>query len=111
MKKLLSEQHPDLESIPCSIETALNIIGGKWSFLVLKELYSGTKRYSELQRALPKVSPKALSNTLRHLESNGVVERTVYPTVPVTVEYSLTEKGIDFHSVLVAMKHWGAKWT
>ncbi|MCL6626317.1 winged helix-turn-helix transcriptional regulator [Alicyclobacillus shizuokensis] len=100
----------DIDSIPCSIEKALTIIGGKWSFLVLKELYTGTKRFSELQRALPGVSPKALTDTLRHLESHGILERKVYPTVPVTVEYTLTEKGNDFHGVLREMKRWGAKW-
>lgn len=99
------------KEIPCSIEKALNIIGGKWSFLVLKELYSGTKRFGELQKAIKSISPKALTDTLRHLEANGVLQRTVYPTVPVTVEYSLTEKGIDFHSVLKEMKRWGYKWS
>lgn len=102
------------EKVPCptcSIEKALNIIGGKWSFLLLRELYTGTKRFSELQKALKSISPKALTDALRHLEGNGIIERTVFPTVPVTVEYSLTEKGIDFHSVLKEMKRWGAKWS
>ena len=98
------------EFIPCSIEKALTIIGGKWSFLVLKELYTGTKRFNELQKALPAISPKSLTDTLRHLEAHQVLERTIYPTVPVTVEYSLTERGVDFHRVLLEMKRWGAKW-
>lgn len=96
--------------IECSIEKALTIIGGKWSFLVLKELFEGTKRFGELQKTIQKISPKALTDTLRHLEDHQIVTRTVYPTVPVTVEYALTEKGQAFHPILKEMKKWGAYW-
>lgn len=96
--------------IECSIEKALNIIGGKWSFLVLRELFEGTKRFGELQKAILKVSPKALTDTLRHLEANDILIRTVYPTVPLTVEYSLTEKGQALHKMIKEMKKWGAYW-
>jgi DNA-binding HxlR family transcriptional regulator len=97
--------------IECSIEKTLAVIGSKWSFLVLRELFCGTKRFSELQHAIPSISPKSLSNTLRHLEEQGVLERHVYPTVPVTVEYTLTPKGQDLHQILKEMKLWAAKWT
>lgn len=96
--------------IECSIEKALSVIGGKWSFLVLRELFEGTKRFGELQKAISNVSPKALTDTLRHLESNGVLIRTVYATVPVTVEYSLTEKGQSLHTIIKEMKYWGSYW-
>ena len=56
------------------------------------------------------VSTKSLTDTLRHLEDNGIVAREVIPTVPVTVHYSLTEKGRAFDSVLLAMKQWGGEW-
>ncbi|QGH36933.1 transcriptional regulator [Gracilibacillus salitolerans] len=95
----------------CSIEKALNIIGGKWSFLVLRELFEGTKRFGELQKAIHNISPKALTDTLRHLEGNEIVIRKAYPTVPVTVEYSLTKKGHALHKILKEMKLWGAQWT
>ncbi|GGE52908.1 transcriptional regulator [Pullulanibacillus camelliae] len=98
------------ETIECSIEKALNIIGGKWSFLVLKELFEGTRRFSELKRAINGISPKALTSTLRHLEKNTIVIRTIYPTVPATVEYSLTEKGQALHKMIKEMKIWGSKW-
>lgn len=104
------QSREQIMEIPCSIEKALDVIGGKWSFLVLKELYDGTRRYSELHRSVASASPKALTNTLRHLEEKGVIERKVYPTVPVTVEYSLTDKGVAFHDVLREMKRWGAEW-
>lgn len=96
--------------IECSIEKALDVIGGKWSFLVIRELFGGTKRFGELQRKIKSVSPKSLTDTLRHLEDNGVLERTAYPTVPVTVEYKLTPKGKDLHRMLKEMKLWAAKW-
>lgn len=99
------------EQIECSIERTLNVIGGKWSFLVLRELFGGTKRFGELQRRIKGISPKSLTDTLRHLEEQGVLERTAYPTVPVTVEYSLTPKGKDLHQILKEMKQWSAKWT
>ncbi|TXC91304.1 helix-turn-helix transcriptional regulator [Metabacillus litoralis] len=96
--------------IECSIEKALNIIGGKWSFLVIKQLFDGTRRFGELQKAIPKISPKALTDTLRHLESNEVLTRESFATVPVTVEYTLTEKGHSLHMMLKEMKKWGAQW-
>ncbi|TBL81208.1 winged helix-turn-helix transcriptional regulator [Paenibacillus thalictri] len=96
--------------IECSIEKTLDVIGGKWSFLVLRELFSGTKRFGELQRKVNNISPKSLTDTLRHLEEQGVLERTAFPTVPVTVEYKLTPKGEDLHQILKEMKLWAAKW-
>lgn len=97
--------------IDCSIERTLDAIGGKWSFLVLRELFGGTKRFGVLQKKINGVSPKSLTETLRHLEEQGVLERTAYPTVPVTVEYTLTPKGHDLHQILKEMKLWSAKWT
>jgi DNA-binding HxlR family transcriptional regulator len=96
--------------IECSIEKTLDALGGKWSFLVLRELFSGKKRFGELQRQIKSISPTALTSTLRHLEEQGVLERHVFPTVPVTVEYSLTPKGEDLHPIIKAMKLWAAKW-
>ncbi|WP_209971173.1 winged helix-turn-helix transcriptional regulator [Paenibacillus eucommiae] len=97
--------------IECSVEKTLDVIGGKWSFLVLRELFCGTKRFGELQRAIHSISPTALTNTLRHLEEQGILERQVFPTVPVKVEYTLTPKGEDLHMILKQMKLWAAKWT
>ncbi len=97
--------------IECSIEKTMNVMGGKWSFFVLRELFCGTKRFGELQRTIPSISPTALTNTLRHLEEHGVLERHVFPTVPVKVEYTLTPKGEDLHNIFKEMKLWSAKWT
>lgn len=100
------------EHIECSIEKTLEALGGKWSFLVLRDLFDGkTKRFGELQRRIKTISPKALTDTLRHLEEQGVLERRAYPTVPVTVEYTLTPKGEDLHQIVREMKLWAARWS
>jgi DNA-binding HxlR family transcriptional regulator len=97
--------------IDCNIEKTLDVLGGKWAFLVLRELFNGTKRFGELGRSIPAVSPRALTSTLRHMEEKGILERSIFPTVPVTVEYTLTPKGHDLHQIIKEMKLWAAKWT
>lgn len=92
-----------------SIRTVVDVFGGKWGLLVVEQLHSGTMRFNELARVLG-IGTKSLTDTLRHLEECGIVSRAVKPTVPVTVEYSLTEKGRDFDDVLLAMKAWCERW-
>ena len=92
-----------------SIKSTMDIFAGKWAFLVLEQLHIGTMRFNELQKALG-ASTKSLTDTLRHLEENGIVQREAKPTVPVTVEYTLTEKGRAFDPVLLAMKDWNNEW-
>nr|WP_314466213.1 helix-turn-helix domain-containing protein [uncultured Clostridium sp.] len=92
-----------------SIKTIMEIFSGKWSFVIMGELYSGPKRFNEMGKDLG-ISTKSLSDALKSLETSGVVTRTVYATSPVTVEYALTEKGHDFEIVFFAMNEWGMKW-
>ena len=92
-----------------SVRRVMDVFGGKWAFLVLEQLHVGTMRFGDLRRSLG-ASTKSLTDTLRHLEEHGIISRRAYPTVPVTVEYSLTEKGRSFDSVLLAMKDWGRAW-
>ncbi|GLX66518.1 winged helix-turn-helix transcriptional regulator [Paenibacillus glycanilyticus] len=93
-----------------SICEVLQILGAKWAFLVLEELMNGPLRFNQLQRNVAVVKTQSLTNTVRHLENNGLVTRKVFPTVPVTVEYSLTEKGRDFQAALREMEKWVHKW-
>lgn len=94
-----------------SIHQAIQVLGGKWSFLVLGQLFcNNPQRFNQLRRNLDNISTKSLTDTLRHLEQNEVIHRKVYPTVPVTVEYSLTDKGRDFKNVISEMRIWGQKW-
>ncbi|WP_028778547.1 winged helix-turn-helix transcriptional regulator [Shimazuella kribbensis] len=97
---------------------ATQILDGKWSYLVLGQLfYNGPQSFIQLRRNLDSwsmdsssISSKSLFETLRHLEQNGIIYRNIFPTVPVTVEYSLTDKGRDFKNVLAEMRNWGQKW-
>lgn len=92
-----------------SIQKVMDIFGGKWTFIIMGELHSGEKHFNELVKKLG-ISTKSLSNVLRKLEANDIILRTVLPTTPVTVAYSLTEKGKDFEEIFVKMKDWGNKW-
>lgn len=91
------------------IKNIMDMFGGKWSFVIMGELYSGPKRFNELGKRLG-ISTKSLSDALKNLESNNVIERKVMPTTPVSVEYSLTDKGRDFKCVFIEMREWGKKW-
>lgn len=99
-----------LENVECSIEKALAVLNGKWTFLILRDLFNGAKRFGELRKSLDGVSPKTLSERLKELEAKGVVIRTAYPTIPPAVEYRLTEKGESLKPIIKAMKLWGAQW-
>ena len=92
---------------PCPLTTALEAIGGRWNLIVLYWLAQGTRRFNELQRLAPPISHKVLTSTLRQLESNRLVERTVYPEVPPRVEYALSEHGRTVLPVVEAVRSWG----
>lgn len=96
--------------VECSIEKALEVLDGKWTFLILRDLFEGTKRFGELRKSLAGVSPKTLTDRLKHLEQKGILVRTAYATIPPTVEYALTEKGQSLKPIVKAMKLWGATW-
>jgi DNA-binding HxlR family transcriptional regulator len=93
----------------CPIEIALEVIGGMWKVIVVRELLTGTKRYSELHRGLKHATHKMLAQQLRQLEADGVVDRKVYPQVPPKVEYSLTALGRQLAPLLDSMNGWGAR--
>lgn len=93
----------------CPIETTLDAIGGMWKMIIVRELLTGTKRYSQLHRGLRRVTHKMLAQQLRELEKDGILTRKVYPQVPPKVEYSLTVLGKALEPVLHAMHAWGAR--
>lgn len=94
----------------CHVEKTLDVLGGKWSYLVIKHLFSGKKRFGELRKLLHNVNARSLTNCLRNLEEQNVINRKVIPTVPVTVEYALTEKGMALKKIIIAMYLWGEAW-
>jgi DNA-binding HxlR family transcriptional regulator len=91
----------------CPIERAVSILDGKWTLLILRELFLGTRRFGDLRRVLVDVSPKTLTDRLRELEAKGIVKRTIFPEIPPRVEYALTRKGRGALPVIVALKDWG----
>ena len=94
----------------CPVETTLTLIGNKWKVLILRDLLSGTKRFSELKRSLNGVSQKVLTTQLRAMEADGLVHRVVFAEVPPRVEYSLTELGRSLKPILDAMVEWGTAY-
>jgi DNA-binding HxlR family transcriptional regulator len=95
----------------CPVERTVNIIGGKWTLLILRDLFQGTRRFGELRASLKGVSPKTLTDKLRELEEHKIVQRKIYPEVPPRVEYSLTKQGQSLKKIFDAMQEWGAKQT
>ena len=95
------------QSTKCPMTAALNAIGGKWSLICLYWLDSGTRRFNELRRLMPDISHKVLSATLRNLEQEGLISRTVYPEVPPRVEYSISEHGESVRPIMQAVRMWG----
>ncbi|MGN7356628.1 winged helix-turn-helix transcriptional regulator [Paenibacillus sp. SAF-054] len=92
----------------CRVETALEILVGKWKPVILFQLFSnGTMRFSELQKAIPDITKKMLTSQLRELEYHDIVHREIYQQIPPKVEYSITEYGMGMTPVLQAMNDWG----
>lgn len=92
----------------CPVETTLGIIGGKWKSVIFYYLLKHeVMRFSELKRAMPKVTQQMLSTQLRELEADGLIHREVYPQVPPKVEYSVTEFGMTLKPVILALMDWG----
>jgi len=98
-----------VETLMCPAEITLRVIGGKWKPVILWHLSGGTKRFSELNRAIPGVTQRMLSQQLRELEADGVVLRKVYAQVPPKTEYSLTEFGRTLGPILRLMCKWGTE--
>ena len=97
------------ENAMCPAEITLSVIGGKWKPVILWHLSGGTKRFSELKRAIPGITQRMLSQQLRELEGDGVVLRMVYAQVPPKTEYSLTDFGRTLGPILRLMCKWGSE--
>ena len=97
------------EELPqCPVATTVQLIGSKWKILIIRNLRMRPWRFNELQKNLEEISQKVLTDSLRALESDGLVTRTVYAEVPPRVEYALSELGETMRPILDAMEQWGA---
>lgn len=94
----------------CPVEYTAAIISNKWNVLILRDLLTGTKRYNELKRSVVGISAKVLTENLKSLENEGIINRKSYPLVPPKVEYSLTDKGLELRSILDMMENFGVKY-
>ena len=94
----------------CPVCHTAEIISGKWTLLVIRDLADGCSRFCELERSLGGISPRTLSLRLRSLEAEGIVERKTYPEVPPRVEYSLTAKGRALVPLIDEMRDYGRQW-
>lgn len=115
MERKIAEEFPQQEKrqkdFQCSIGFAMTVIGGKWRAIVLWHIMkNGLIRYGQLKRSIPNISHKILSQELKNLENDGLVERKAYATIPPKVEYILTERGESLEDILTRICDWGKEY-
>lgn len=93
-------------SVGC-IASAMEIIGSKWTALILRDLMSGSRRFCELEKSVGNINPRTLSQRLDALEEHGIITKQMYAEVPPRTEYTLTPKGLDLLPILKQMATWG----
>lgn len=94
----------------CPVATTVSLIGSKWKLLIIRNLLERPWRFNELKRSLAGISQKVLTDSLRSMENDGIITRTVYPEVPPRVEYALSELGETMRPILDSMKEWGTNY-
>lgn len=94
----------------CPVEITMGLIGDKWKILIVRDLLTGTKRFSELKKSVTGITQKVLTSNLRQMENSGLVKRKVYAEVPPRVEYSLTDTGFSLKPILDSMVEWENKY-
>ena len=99
------------EELPaCPVATTVQLIGNKWKLLIMRNLRVRPWRFNELQKSLEGISQKVLTDSLRSMESDGIITRTVFPEVPPRVEYALSELGESMRPIIGAMEAWGIEY-
>src|ERR671937_384955 len=110
MSVMQRTMNPVHESTSCAVAASAEIIGAKWTALLVHDLSEGPRRFSELEHSCAGISPRTLSERLRALEQEGIVERRSYAESPPRVEYELTPKGADLLPIIDAMREFGHEW-
>ena len=99
------------EEMPaCPVATTVRLIGSKWKLLIMRNLFMRPWRFNELKRDLEGISQKVLTDSLRSMEADGIITRTVYPEVPPRVEYPLSDLGESMRPIMQAMEKWGTEY-
>lgn len=93
----------------CPVTASMQVLGGKWKPIILWAIGGGINRFGALQRAVPGITKKMLTQQLRELEDDGLIRREVFPVVPPKVEYTVTERGESLQPVILALRDWGQK--
>lgn len=96
--------------LDCPVATTIGLIGNKWKLLTIRDLLGGTKRFGELRKSLTGISQRVLTENLREMENDGLLNRKVYAEVPPRVEYSLNKTGLSLNQIINAMADWGTKY-
>jgi DNA-binding HxlR family transcriptional regulator len=91
-------------------ENAFELLGKRWTGLIIRTLLSGQKRFSDIAESIPGMSARMLTERFKELEEDGIVIRRVYPETPVRIEYELTEKGVELQAVMNEIQKWAEKW-
>lgn len=94
----------------CPVATTVQLIGSKWKLLILRNLLERPWRFNELKKSLDGISQKVLTDSLRSMEKDGIITRTIYPEVPPRVEYALSDIGETMRPILTAMQEWGTNY-
>lgn len=94
----------------CPVATTVQLIGNKWKLLIIRNLLNRPWRFNELKKDLDGISQKVLTDSLRSMEEDGIITRTVYPEVPPRVEYALSELGETMRPILASMEQWGINY-
>ncbi len=94
----------------CPVATTVQMIGSKWKLLIMRNLLARPWRFNELKKSLEGISQKVLTDSLRSMEADGIITRTVYPEVPPRVEYSLSDLGESMRPIIAAMEEWGVDY-
>ncbi|GFP78097.1 helix-turn-helix transcriptional regulator [Clostridium sp. YIM B02505] len=92
-------------------EAAFSLLGKRWSGLIIRTLLSGPKRFSDISETIPNMSARMLTERFKELEKEGIIKRTVYPEIPVRIEYELTDKGRDLETAMDEIQKWAEKWS
>ena len=102
---LTKDELPD-----CPVQTTVQLIGSKWKLLIMRNLLVRPWRFNELHKSLDGISQKVLTDSLRSMEEDGIITRTVYPEVPPRVEYALSELGESMRPIIKSMEAWGTAY-
>jgi len=92
-------------------EAAFELLGKRWTGLIIRSLLSGSKRFSDIQEIIPNLSARMLTERFKELEEQGIISRNVYPEMPVRIEYELTEKGRALEKSMDEIQKWAEMWT